>query len=249
MHLDGWTLLLQALNLLVLIALLRWLFYRPLLAMIDARRQATENERNQASASQREAEQRSAALEVERAAVETGRAQAIADARHQVDGERDRTLEQARAEADRLLADAKRRIASERQQASRAICDEAATLAIALATRLLASAPDGHGDAGFIGELLRRLEATPGAERDAWFAAETVRSVTLATAHPLELVDRQAAADRLRRALGDELRVEFASDPALIAGAELRFAHGVLARHWAAELATARKAMRAEAPA
>ncbi len=39
MHLDLWTLLLQAINLAVLLALLRWLLYKPLMAVIDKRQQ------------------------------------------------------------------------------------------------------------------------------------------------------------------------------------------------------------------
>ena len=34
MHLDLWTLALQAINLAVLLALLRWLLYKPLMAVI-----------------------------------------------------------------------------------------------------------------------------------------------------------------------------------------------------------------------
>jgi F-type H+-transporting ATPase subunit b len=48
MHIDLWTLGLQACNLLVLLALLRWLFYRPVLAVIEARRQALQQQREQA---------------------------------------------------------------------------------------------------------------------------------------------------------------------------------------------------------
>ncbi|MEZ5703229.1 MAG: hypothetical protein R3E42_16625 [Burkholderiaceae bacterium] len=71
MHIDGWTLLLQAINLAVLLVLLRWLLYKPLMAVIDQRQQRV----NEAlAAAQREREQ----AEQERQALATQRAQTSA---------------------------------------------------------------------------------------------------------------------------------------------------------------------------
>ncbi|HEY0837285.1 MAG TPA: hypothetical protein VGE72_25455, partial [Azospirillum sp.] len=85
MHLDGWTLLLQAINFLVLVWLLRHFLYRPVLAVIAERQAATERVRTQAEAIRQEAD---------------GMRRGLEDARAGLSAERDRLLAAARAEAE-----------------------------------------------------------------------------------------------------------------------------------------------------
>ena len=70
MHLDGWTLLLQAINLAVLLALLRWLLYKPLMAVIDQRQQRIASELAEAAATRQTVEQERAALATQRVAID-----------------------------------------------------------------------------------------------------------------------------------------------------------------------------------
>jgi len=244
MHLDGWTLLLQTINVLVLLALLRWLFYRPLLAVIDARRQAADTALAQTTQARADAERQAQALQAERDALKATRAQWEAQAHQAASAERDAALQQARQAADALLADAQRQITRERQDASHALEDEAATLATALAARLLAITPAGPGDTGFVDALLARIEATAPEARAHWFSLDAPKAATLATARPLDDGTWQRVMSQLARLLGDDVQLTPLVDPALLAGAELRCPHGELALHWAGELAAARAALR-----
>lgn len=244
MHIDGWTLLLQIINLAVLVALLRWLFYRPLLRVIDARRQAAAAEIARARDAQQQADAQRQALAGERAALETERAELLATGRAQVEQEREAARQAAARQADEALAAARRRADDERQVDRRALQDDAAELACDLARRLLQATPAG-GDAGFVEALLEKLRAVPAAEREQWFASSAPRSALLATAGTLEPSLQQRLAGALDEALGAGVTIDFAADPALLAGAELRLPHGVLAYHWAGLLAQARAALAA----
>lgn len=242
MQIDGWTLLLQALNLAILVALLRWLFYRPLMRVIDERRRAASQAAAGAHDAAQAAQARADALAAERAAFEASRESLLQAGRAGIEQERQAAKAQAERDASAVLADAHRRADESRRAARTAMFDDAAGLACELARRLLRATPAG-GDAGFVEALLERLRAQPAEERCDWFAAGAPRTVTLASAGELGDAQRSRATSELQALLGGDVGVGFVTDPALLAGAELRFAHGVLAYHWAGEIDAARAAL------
>jgi F-type H+-transporting ATPase subunit b len=242
MHIDGWSLALQAINLLVLLALLRWLFYRPLIGVIDARRKALDDERAAADAARAAAEQQGQQLAEERRALEASRQGVIDGAQRELEKLRAAAAEQSRAEAAAALERAGHRIEQERKAAQQALFEEASALAVSLAGRLLAQSP-GTDSSAFVDRLLDRAAAQQPEERARWFADDGARRVTLACATELPAGSRDQARRRLEALLGPDLALAFEVDPALIAGAELRLPHGVLALHWAAELENARTKM------
>lgn len=141
MHIDGWTLLLQAVNFLILVWLLRRFLYRPVLAVIAERQAATERVRSEAEAARQAAEAARQSLEDQRTALPAERDRLIAAARAEAEAERASLLEKARGEADHALEEVRSRLAEERAQALEALQRHAADLGIRLATRLLRDAP------------------------------------------------------------------------------------------------------------
>lgn len=244
MQIDLWTLALQAINFFILIVLLRWLFYSPLLAVIDARRQSVEQELANAATARHEADGLTRSLADQRVALEASREQVMREANAVAERERETALKKTQQEIESALAGAREQITRERRDAKQAVFAEAASLATSLATRLLARAPISDVDLGFVDALLTHVAATPDDQREPWFAAHIAREVTLASAHELDQSAQLCLTDQLKEILGDELIVEFSVDESLIAGGELRFPHGVVALNWAAELANAQSAMR-----
>jgi F-type H+-transporting ATPase subunit b len=244
MHLDLWTLLLQAINLAVLLALLRWLFYKPLLAVIDKRQQRVNEALSGAEAARQKAEQESQALTTQRADIATAREQALNEARQQADTERDALLAQARTTALGTQAEARQQIEKERQQAGQALLEEASALAVDLATRLLKDSPAPPGDADFVAALLEHLETTPAEERQNWLGSARPPSITLACASAPSEATLQQVQDRLTQLLDTAVTLKPQTNPDLLRGAELHFPHGVLALSWSAELAKAQAEMR-----
>jgi F-type H+-transporting ATPase subunit b len=243
MHLDIWTLLLQAINLGVLLALLRWLFYKPLLAVIDKRQKRVSEALAAAEAARQKAEQESQALTAQRADIAAAREQALEEARQQAETERDALLAQARTDALKTQTEVRQQIDEERQQAGQALLEEASSLAVDLATRLLDHSPTPSGDADFVAALLEHLEATPAEERHSWLGSATPPCITLVCASAPSDATLQQVRDRLTELLDIPVTLAPQTDPELLRGAELHFPHGVLALSWSAELASAQAEM------
>jgi F-type H+-transporting ATPase subunit b len=233
MHIDWWTLLLQAANFLVLVWLLQHFFYRPVLGIIADRQQRTESVIAEANAARAAAEQLRAELEQRRDAIGKERDQALASAR----AESQRVLEKARADAEKLLVEERQRLAQERAEAADALRREATELSLTIARRLLADAAAPGLDAPFVERLVLRVQNLSESERRR-LRGQLVNgaALRLVTAEPVEPSAREALRRQLQALLGADAMVEFAENAALLAGAELRFPNAVLRYSWQSSL-------------
>ena len=131
------SLLIQALNFGLLLAVLWKFLYRPLLAKMDERTQAIRKSLDEAQAARAEAqrERESHAARIQAAHVE---AQAIRDTALKEAGEEQRRLvDAARAEAARLVEGAKAELAQDVRRARQELRREVSDLAITVAERLI----------------------------------------------------------------------------------------------------------------
>lgn len=243
MHIDGWTLLLQAVNFLILVWLLRRFLYRPILAVIAERQAATERVRTEAEAARQAAEAARQTLEAQRTALPAERDRLIAAARTEAEAERAALLEKARQEADHALEEARNRLADERAQALDALQRHAADLGTQLATRLLRDAPANALTRPLLDEACAAVESLSDPQRHALADGIDPVPVRLSAASLLSAEDAALARDRLAAALGRPVALELVEDPSLIAGVELHFAHSVVRRSWKQTLAEAKEEM------
>lgn len=245
MHIDGWTILLQAVNFLILVWLLHRFLYRPVLVVIAERQAATERVRTEAEAARQAAEAARRSLEDQRATLPAERDRLIAAARAEAESERAALLDRARGEADHALEEARARLAEERAQALGALQRHAADLGTQLATRLLRDAPARALTRPLLEEACAAVESLTAAQRHALAdGAESVPvPVRLAAAAPLLDEDTAHARDRLAAALDRPVALDLTEDPSLIAGVELHFAHSVVRRSWKQTLAEAKEEM------
>lgn len=241
MHLDGWTLLLQVVNFLVLAWLLRHFLYRPVLAVIAERQKATERVRADAEALRRDAGALKDGLASERAAIAAERDHLLSAAREQAEAERAALLDRARADADRLQAATRAALEEERRKALEDLRERAVTLATTLAARLLreAAGADGALTRPFLEAVCREVEGLPEARRRALAGDAEPVPVILSAAAPLPAGAAADCRDRLSAALGRAVTLTITEDPSLIAGLELRFPHSVLRHSWKQALADA----------
>jgi F-type H+-transporting ATPase subunit b len=243
MQIDGWTLLLQAINLAVLLVLLRWLLYKPLMAVIDQRQQRI----NEAlAAAQRELEQAEAerqALAAQHAQAQASRDDWLQSARESAEAERQTLLSQAQTEAQSEQNQARARMAQEREQAEELMVEEAASLAVDLAGKLLAGSPRPPADADFAEALLSQWAAAPEATRQRMAGSAQPVCVTLVCASAPDETTLDRARERLAQSLGRPVELQGQAQANLLRGAELHFEHGVLSHSWAADLAAARSTL------
>lgn len=233
MRIDWWTLALQAANFLVLVWLLQHFLYRPVQSIIAERQQRTDGVLAEADAARTAAEALQTRLEQQRAAIAQERHQALEEAHARAKEEAASLLGRARADADKLLGEERQRIEQERAEVADALRQGAIELGIAIARRLLAEAGDGSPDRPFLERALARLQSLAEPERSALIdRVADSHIVQVVTAAPLDPAGRDDFTRRLRELVGGDIEVQFATDPTLLAGAELHFPHSVLHHSW-----------------
>lgn len=234
MHIDWWTLGLQAVNALVLIWLLAHFLYRPVVDAIAARQKAagqllTDAQTAKAAAEaerQKAAEETAHLVEHRSAAFEAAEAEAAA--------EKAALAAAAKADADKLRAAAKIEIEAARRSEAEAGEDRAAQLAVDIAAKLLDRLPQEARIAAFIDGLATGLAKLPDGTRASLGTGGAAIRLTFArAASPQEV---EACRQALAKVLGHPVLVEVSVDPELIAGIELEAPHAVVRNSFRADL-------------
>lgn len=220
MEFDWTTAILEAVNFLVLVWLLKRFFYRPVLAVIEKRRAESEQILADAEARRQEAE----ALKAEYASRlgDAARQRDLALERLELEmaTERARRLEAVKTEAE---AECRRRQLLEARDAGEreaALERRAVDVAARFAGRLLDRLSGPELEARLVDLALEEL-STAGEERLAVIREalrEAGTSVDVVTAHPLDAARRDALAAALARIAGAALAPAFRQDAALKAG-------------------------------
>jgi F-type H+-transporting ATPase subunit b len=229
MRIDWTTLALQLVNFAILIALLQRFLYRPVLRMIDARRASVEAVRALAQRTDEETKARRAALEAEREAVAAERSAWLGAAAAQADAQARARRAEAERDASAVAQAARKELAEERERLLGELRLAALDLAVDLARRLVSELPQALRGEAWLERIAEHLKSLDPTERAALGSElEGSGALTVVTAWPLAPQSASAWRARLIEALGREVSVVFATDPALIAGAELHFAHATL---------------------
>lgn len=244
MSLDLWTIGLQAANVLILLWLLRRFLYRPLQQVLEQRRKSSAELIEQARQGQAEVAAGRAELARQRAEIATLHDQALAEAQTTVATERARLLGAAEGEAVERAKAAAAALEAERVTARTALADEAAALALDIARRLLQHQPEAIVLAPFLREACAEVGRLAPAARPA--SGEEVEVVTARIPGEAE---QARCREELQAALGCVPRLRFSTDPALLAGVELRLPHAVIRSHWSQDLASIRDALHTHAHA
>ena len=234
MRFDWTTLALQTVNVLVLIWLLRRFLFRPVADIIARRKDAADRMLAEAAAAQARAAQEADAAERARQSIAAGQAQAVSDARRAAEAERGAILAEANGEAAKARETAQAGLAQERRALRAELSAEAARLAVRIAARLLARVAAQAVDLALVQAMEARLTALTAEETAA--LAPPGAALTVVTAAPPDASAQAAWTEMLRRRLPAAPPPLFATDPALIAGAELRGPHGRLRNSWQADL-------------
>jgi F-type H+-transporting ATPase subunit b len=245
MHLDLWTLALQAINAAVLIWLLARYLFRPVRAMIDQRRQAAEKLLADAEAARIKAAADATEMAQQRQGFAATGERILADAHAQAAADAAAQRAQAAQSITRMRQDAAAELAHERTAMQDVLAGEAADLAVTIARRLLARVPEPAATEALLHDLADRLAKLPESERARLAGAQ----MEIVTASPLSPAQQAACGTWLGTALaGTPLRdLTFHDDPALLAGVELRAPHTLIRNHWQADLERIARELRSSA--
>jgi F-type H+-transporting ATPase subunit b len=238
MHFDPWTLVLQLANFLVLVWLLHRFLYKPVLAIIAARKAQTDTLIADALAEKKAAEDLKQSLESQRAAIVQERDAAMKAARDAADAEAKAVLAKARAEAEALRLEAGKAFDRERAGAVRTMGRDAARLAVSIVRRLLQEAPAAAVQEGLLDLVCDDVRSLPAETRKriAERAATDGETLEVVTAAPLAKPAATRFGKSLSAALGAPATAKFRVDKTLIAGVEVRFPFTILRRSWSEDL-------------
>ena len=237
MRIDWWTLALQTVNVLVLIWILARFFFRPIMDIVVKRQQETNKLLSDAAHARQEAAAVRADADQARAKIAAEQERLIAEARNVAQIEKQNLLAQSSDEIAKRRGEAEAAIIRDRAAAEEAIINRAGELSIEIAQRLLGRLPRQDILHAFIDQICHDVRAlSPEARTGFASSAATGRSVEVVTAAPLTDEETQHVRSALKEAFGLELPFLFLSDPALIAGIELRGQNAIIRNSWRADL-------------
>ncbi len=234
MRIDWWTLGFQTVNILILVWLLGRFFWKPVAAMIEARRVMAQKISADAEAKRQEATAALADIETTRAGFAKEREQILSAAHDAAETARTARLAEVATEVAALQAAAKTSIGKERHAADAAWAERARHLAVDIAGRLAARLDGPAVRAVFLEWLLTSIRALPDTTRQA-VAANGV-GLDAISATPLDKADQDRTRGLIGEAFGGHPKIAFTTDPALIAGLELRGPHLAVSNSWRADL-------------
>ena len=216
MKFDPTTFALEVLNFLVLVWLLKRFFYRPVLAVIEARRAETAKTLADAETVRREAEGLKRECGTRLAGIDQERLAARAQLDEDIAAERVRRLAAVEAEVN---ADRQRRQmleARERSEREAALERQAVTIAARFASRLLDRLAGPELEARLVALALSDLAALAPESLDA--LRDPTTRIRVVSAYPLDLAQRAAFSQVLGRLAGRTITPEFGEDAMLKAG-------------------------------
>jgi F-type H+-transporting ATPase subunit b len=164
---DIWKLAFQVANFLILLYLLNRFLFKPVLGRLDERSSKISKGLEDAEAAARDREQAKAERE---AAVEEARKEAqamIARANKIADDTRNEILGKAREEAEKVAARARDEIRAEKERAMAELRGQVADLALAAAGKLVRSEMDGQTQRRLVEEFLADVPAPSGSRAEA----------------------------------------------------------------------------------
>ena len=239
MNFSWWTFALQAVNFLILVWLLRRFLFKPVTAIVARRKEELARGMAEASAEKQTALNLQRDLQAQRAGIEAERQKALEEQRAQIAAERKRIIDEARAEAEKIRNQATTQLGEERTAATQELFSGTIELAVKLAERMLREVALPSIEHAFLIRVLDYLDHLSAPERGALVAHLGANSLVVTTAHQLDASEQAQWREQLGKRIGAAVSIEFNTDPALIAGAEIMFPSAILRFNWRDSLTTA----------
>lgn len=223
MELNWTTFLLEIINFLVLVWILKHFLYRPVLGAIERRRAGIEQQASAASEQREQAESMRTEYE--------GRLAELDRERERARAELDRELEQLRSDRIKALdeeLEQRREAALNRdrralEEQARAVERQAMLQAGGFASRLVSLSAGPDLESRLVAAAAEGLRGLTGEQREAIRSqcAGSAGAIEVVTAFPLPDQGRDSLERALAEVVGREPRVSYRQEPGLLAGAQI----------------------------
>jgi len=221
-------LLSQVVNFLILFAGLYFLLWKPILKMLDQRKERIQQGLEDAERAREERERAEAEFDkrVEEAGQE--RERIIARAREEAQEERKAILAEAEQEAQRVLIGAREEAQMEGERILEELRGQVAVLAIAAANRLIGEALDEERQRRLVDEFFSGISAGRVQIIDEAELAVGEAKARVTSALPLTEEEKATLASNLAAQLGTQPQLKFDVDPAILGGLVLKVGDRVI---------------------
>lgn len=247
MQISWWTLGLQAVNVLILVWILARFFYRPVANIIEERRAAAAKLLVDASAAREAVAKEKTDIAATRAGFAAERAALLERAAKDAEAERARTLRAANDAIAKLRAENEAALVQDRKIAEHDLIARAAALGVDIARKLLDKLPADASAEVFLAAMARQIEALPERSRAMLSQAAAAKGLEVVSAAPLDEAQRKRCGAILESVLGAVPRLQFRTDPSLLAGMEILGDTIALRNNWRDDLAAIRQILESDA--
>lgn len=222
MDIDWFTVSAQVVNFLILVWLLKRYLYKPILDAIDAREARIAAELASADTKQAEAQKEREEFRQKNEAFDEQRAGLLATATTEVNAERQRLLDEARAAADAMSAQRRDALRREQQNLYDDIIHRTREEVFAVARKTLTDLAGASLEDRMADVFMRRLRAINGEAKIRFAKGLTASGPALVrSAFELQTVQQEAIRLALRETFSVEADVLFETAPDVICGIEL----------------------------
>ncbi len=149
-------------NFVIFFAALTWLLYRPILKLLDARRDEIKGNLDRAEAARKEAEEAKAEYERRAAKAKEEAQELLARAQATAEKTKDELLAQAQRQAADTIERAQKAIASEKERAIAEIRQEVADLAVMAAGKIIERSLNVEDHRQLVNDLVKKVPDAEG---------------------------------------------------------------------------------------
>jgi F-type H+-transporting ATPase subunit b len=219
MLIDWFTVSAQALNFLILVWLMRRFLYRPILAAIDAREKKIAKELADADAQKADAQKEHDEFQQKNEQFDKERAGLLSRATDDAKAEGQRLVEEARKESDASRTKAREALIGEQRSMGEEITRRTREEVFAIARKALADLSSTSLEERIADVFIRKLRAMDATEKDAMKAAS--QEAIVRSAFDLPAPQKAAIADAMKETLSITAPITFQTAPGILSGIEL----------------------------
>lgn len=223
MLIDWFTVGAQALNFLILVALLKHFLYRPILHAIDEREKKIADELKAADAKKTEAQREHEEFQKKNAEWDQQLAALLKLATDEAKAERQRLMDEALKDTAELSLRGQKRIKDDEQELQKTIVLRTQREVFSIARRALTDLAGADLEERMVGIFVRRLSELTGDQKKLWglAPADSAHPMILRTSSALSADLRAVLEKSIRAVFGAETPIKFEIGPELSTGIEL----------------------------
>ena len=228
MQLDGFTIVAQVVNFLILVALLKRFLYAPIIRAMQAREDHITTRLNEAQEQTRDAQRQAAVYDQKMQALQQTQDAMITQAKEEAEAQRQQLIEQARQDVERLQDRWRQTLRQEQTAFLQELRQVAGQQVCAVARRVLADLANADLERAVIQGFLERLRGLDHETRDTFASAVQASDgdVRVRSAFPLSDEAREQILQAMHNDMSaTQIEVQFTAAPELICGVEC-IAHG-----------------------